>query len=108
VAGIIGAEAEAHVYFFCAGDRAFFARRLIREGLPSYRDRFSCEIFQPTFGQVRAFCALTLANEIDVSADNMENYLEKYGRYVLPLFRSQRFQHHLGPQALADCKRVFG
>jgi hypothetical protein len=108
VAGIIGAKAETHVYFFCACDRAFFARRLIREDIPSYRDRFSSTIFQPSFEQVQAFCAITLANEIDVSANDMEGYLERYGRYVLPIFRSQRFQSYLGSPARTDCKRVFG
>ncbi len=107
VAGIIGGQAEAHVYFFCACDRAFFARRLVRDDQPSYRDRFSSTIFQPTFEQIHAFCALTVANEIDVSANDREGYLEKYGHYVLPLFRSPRFQRYLGPRALADCKLVF-
>lgn len=108
VAGIIGVEAERHVYFFCACDRAFFAPQLVHEDYPTYRDRFRSTTFQPTFWQIHAFCTLTLANEIDVSGNDREGYLKKYGRYVLPMFRSSRFQRYLRPLALAECRQVFG
>jgi hypothetical protein len=108
VAGVIGADAESHVYLFCACDRAYLARRLVCEECPSFRDRFTKQTFVTTPAQLQAFCTVTIANDIDVSAPDRAGYLQKYGRYVLPLFRSANFQRHLKPAALAACQRVFG
>lgn len=108
VVGLIGSEAEHLVYFYAACDRAYFYPRLARDKQPSFKDRFTEAVIQPDGATVLAFCELTLANELDVALPDQMSYLARYGRYVLPLFRSERFRESLSPQARAECLQYFG
>jgi pimeloyl-ACP methyl ester carboxylesterase len=60
--GLIGQEAEAIVYAYCALDRAAFVSA---EGA-ELRDRFSGEHWTPTQRMQRQLAELTAANELDV------------------------------------------
>jgi hypothetical protein len=83
---------EGIVYFYVACDRTYFYPRLARDQPPSFRDRFTDAVFQPGGAQIVTFCERTLANELDVALPDQESYLARYGRYTLPLFRSERFR----------------
>jgi hypothetical protein len=107
VARLIGSEAEQLVYFYAACDRAYFYPRLARDKPPSFKDRFTDAVTYPDRAQVLAFCELTLANEIDVALPDQASYLARYGRYVLPLFRSEPFRESLSQQARAECLQYF-
>ncbi len=108
VAGLIGSEAERLVYFYAACDRAYFYPRLAREKAPSFKDRFTDAVTYPDSAHLIAFCELTLANELDVALPDQAGYLARYGRYVLPLFRSGPFRESLSQQARTECLQYFG
>jgi Domain of unknown function (DUF6817) len=107
VAAIIGREAEAIVYFYCACDRMYFYPRLAKQDTPEVRDRFTGEVHIPSAGTVKFFCELTIANEIDVCAPDPAGYRSKYGHYVMPLFTSTRFKRNLTNPAVMECERYF-
>lgn len=86
VAALIGAQAEAAIYFYCACDRPFCYRQLATRDAPLWRDRFTGTVSQPPAAQLAAFCDLTLANEIDVARHD-----RTYWPLYVPLFRSARF-----------------
>ena len=107
ISQIIGGEAEHLVYVYAACDRSYFYPRLRQEDRPSFRDRFSGTIFFPELSVLSGFCELTAANELDVAFANCTGYLEKYGRYVLPLFASSKFRSLLSRSARDACIKCF-
>jgi hypothetical protein len=108
VAEIIGKEAEAMVYLYGACNRALTYPQICRSEEPVFHDRFSMEIHVPSIQERRSFAELTVANEIDVAAPNLEDYLAKFGQYVLTLFHSPRFRRLLSQSARRECVRYFG
>jgi hypothetical protein len=107
IATIIGQEAEHLVYVYAACDRGFFYPRLRQEDRPSYKDRFCGAVFILEEYLLKGFSEITLANELDVASPNVTEYVEKYGRYVLPLFRSSKFLALLSPGARDECVQCF-
>jgi hypothetical protein len=66
VARIIGEEAERAVHMFCACDRKHFHTSLENEGHPEYRDRITGEGRRLEPDEVRDFCEIFLADQLDI------------------------------------------
>lgn len=95
---IIGAEAEAVVYFYASCDRGATYPTLDAPEV-TFRDRFAGETFHPTHQQLSDFAELTAANELDiirVSAD----FRDKHGAAILRLLN--RLDRWLSPSARAS------
>jgi hypothetical protein len=103
ISNVIGVEAETLVYIYAACDRTYFYPRLRREDRPEFKDRFSVKTSYLEEQVLRNFCELTIANELDVALPDLNGYIDKYGRYVLPLFGSDRFQSLLSSAAKQEC-----
>lgn len=69
---LIGARAEALVYFYASCDRGYTYPRLGTDQRPTFRDRFTGAESDPAEDDLRAFLAVTAANELDVFAHNAE------------------------------------
>jgi uncharacterized protein DUF6817 len=80
LAGVIGAEAEALVYFYASCDRAFFYPQLeapdTAPGDLAFRDRFAGTEVAVGVEQVRQFVDLTYANETELAASSPGGPLE--------------------------------
>lgn len=68
IAAIIGAEAEAIVYLYGACDRGVFHPRIGGAERLRFADRFARSEYSITEAQLRDFCELTLANEIELAS----------------------------------------
>jgi len=82
---VIGATAEAIVYFYASCDRAMFLPQLGRHEPPRFRDRFTRAEFHPDSGMVRQFVELTFANELDIAAHSPA-FAHVYGFRLVELF----------------------
>ena len=67
VADVIGAEAERLAYLFGACDRDQFHPRIGTPAQLRFSDRFSGAEYAITPGELRDFCELTVANELELS-----------------------------------------
>ena len=85
VAAVIGAEAEALVYFYAACDRRYTYQQIVSEAQPRYRDRFSDETYVPKRSLLASFCELTLANELEIVSKNNEDR-ERFRPFYVRLF----------------------
>ncbi|MQY08091.1 hypothetical protein ACRB68_61970 [Actinomadura sp. RB68] len=94
LANVIGDEAEQIVYFYASCDRAFSYPRLANGG--EFRDRFNGTTSVPPESGLRDFAEITVANELDVLAENAD-LRARYGPKLLALFAS--WQHLLSPAA---------
>jgi hypothetical protein len=63
---VIGAAAEAIVYFYASCDRGAFLPQLGRRHPPRFRDRFTNTELTPPPEMLRQFVELTFANELDL------------------------------------------
>ena len=106
IANVIGDEAEALVYIYAACDRAYFYPQLRRDDRAEFKDRFTGRTSYLDAPLMKHFCELTIANELDVALPNVEAYLDNYGRYVLPLFSSDRYQSLLSSNAKLECRQI--
>ncbi|MFE0249442.1 DUF6817 domain-containing protein [Streptomyces sp. NPDC059010] len=97
--GIIGAEAEAIVYFYASCDRKVSYPVLADPDSP-FRDRFTGGSHTPDPGLRRDFAELTAANELDL-ADHDPAFRERYGADLFALFT--RFRPLLSRAAWTDC-----
>jgi hypothetical protein len=102
LAGIIGREAEAIVYFYASCDRA--------AGYPTpaepharFHDRFTGSRQVPDPRLLRDFAELTAANELDL-ADHDPAFRKRWGPDLLDLFA--RFRPLLSRAAWDDCRRI--
>jgi hypothetical protein len=68
VAEIIGAEAEAIVYRYCSCDRDSVWPRIGEAPPLSFEDRFAGETVLMPESELREFCELTAANELQIAA----------------------------------------
>ncbi|MFE3500175.1 DUF6817 domain-containing protein [Kitasatospora sp. NPDC059160] len=69
---LLGDRAEAIVYLYASCDRAAVYPRLGRDETPLFHDRFTGEDHTPPEEDLRAFLAITAANELDVFVHNAE------------------------------------
>ena len=98
IAAIIGAEAEAMVYLYCACDRDAVYPNFGNPDGVEFRDRFTDEVFELSAQQASAFCELTVANELELMSLN-EAYRKKHIEDYRELFDSMKA--HLSEQAIA-------
>ena len=90
VADIIGAEAEAIVYRYCSCDRAKFWPRVGTAAPPlPFEDRFTGETIPLPEDELREFCELTAANELQIAAGE-PGFREKNREVFTSLFRRMR------------------
>src|SRR5262245_37323494 len=82
---LIGADAEATVYFYAACDRAHVYPLLGRDDRPLFRDRFTGEAHEVDSARLRDFVDLTVANELDVLSHSAE-MLARHGAALAELF----------------------
>ncbi|GAA2005251.1 hypothetical protein GCM10009838_84320 [Catenulispora subtropica] len=94
---VIGARAEELVYLYASCDRGVTYPRLGTERRPVFRDRFTRVEFDPGEGDLRAFLAVTAANEFDV----FEHNAELRRQYEAGLVRMLRRVAGLLPRAVA-------
>ncbi len=105
IADIIGGEAEAQVYLYCACDRDEFWPKIGVESPLVFRDRFTHESFEINETQLRNFCELTIANENDISSQNDE-FMARVHDNHRDLFA--RMQPWVSQAATEDAKRLYG
>lgn len=105
VAALIGDEAEALAYLYCACDRGRFYPRI--GGAEQYRfvDRFMAQEYAIVPAQLRDLCELVLANELEL-AGRSEDFRARYGAPLAALFRRMRGQ--VGAAGYAHFERVLG
>ena len=89
IAGIIGKRAESIVYLYCACDRDFFWPQFGKSEPLVFKNRFNEESFQPSTEQVKDFCELTVANELEIAQGN-SGFIEQSGAFLLALFTNMR------------------
>lgn len=87
IAGIIGKAAEEIVYLYCACDREYFWPQFANSNHPEYKDRFTGRLFQPEPHQLREFCELTVANELEIANDN-QPFIDQHGQGLYILFKN--------------------
>ncbi|PYC69148.1 hypothetical protein C7C46_28270 [Streptomyces tateyamensis] len=95
LAELIGDRAEALVYLYASCDRALSYPRLGESGRPLFLDRFTGSEHRVEAEELRAFLAITAANELDVFAHNAE----LAARYGAALHRLLAPLHDLLPPA---------
>jgi hypothetical protein len=64
---IVGAEAEAIVYFYASCDRRYLYPQIERGAPVEFRDRFGEAVFVPDGALFRSFLELTFANELELA-----------------------------------------
>lgn len=99
LAAVIGAEAEALVYFYAACDRRS-SYPTLADPDAAYRDRFTGRTFTPDLGMRRDFAELSAANELDIARIDPA-FREAAGADLLTLFT--RLRPLLSRSAWTDC-----
>lgn len=89
IADIIGTAAEDIVYRYCACDREYVWPQFSVSAHPEFRDRFTGLVCQLTDRQLRDFCELTVANELEIAAGNVE-FVDTHGQPLYTLFTNMR------------------
>ncbi|MDH6706543.1 hypothetical protein P3T27_003270 [Kitasatospora sp. MAA19] len=102
---LIGPRAESLVYLYASCGRAAVYPRLGRDERPLFHDRFTGSDHTPPEEDLRAFLALTAANELDVLAHNA-GLATRYGPGLYELFA--RTRDLLPAPAWAYCVRQIG
>ena len=107
LADLIGDRAEALVYLYASCDRGATYPRLGTGRPPAFRDRFSGAEFDPPGDDLRAFLAVTAANELDVFIHNAElkrqhgaaflRFLERLAPLLTPAITTtlKQFESHV-------------
>ncbi|WP_405922206.1 DUF6817 domain-containing protein [Streptomyces sp. NBC_00122] len=104
LAAVIGAEAEAVVYFYASFDRAA-SYPVLGEGESAVRDRFTGLVHSPAPQLRRDFAELSAANELDLARTDPA-FREAWGGELLSLFG--RFRGLLSEPAWRECQAVLG
>lgn len=89
IARIIGEEAEEIVYLYCACDRDYFWPQFARSNNPEYKNRFTGQLFYISSQQLKEFCELTVANELEIAQEN-QAFIDAHGDGLYALFKSMR------------------
>ncbi|RKT08728.1 hypothetical protein BX285_7093 [Streptomyces sp. 1114.5] len=105
LAELVGLPAEALVHLYASCDRAATYPRLGTDERPLFRDRFTGDDHTPTDEDLRAFLAVTAANELDVLAHNAE-LATRHGPALYGLFA--RVDDLLPPTAWQACIDLLG
>ncbi len=99
---MIGAEAEALVYFYASCDRNASCPPL-DDADPAFRDRFTGRTLAPNLGLRQDLTELSAANELDIARVDPA-FHERWGPDLLVLFT--RLRMLLSPPAWKDCHTV--
>ncbi|HLX26961.1 MAG TPA: hypothetical protein VKV24_00540 [Casimicrobiaceae bacterium] len=105
VAALIGDEAESLAYLYGACDREQFHPRI---GTPSQRlfpDRFANAQYSISDAQLRAFCEITIANEVELACAN-SRFAMRHAHELAELFA--RTRPLATEAAYAMAREVFG
>jgi len=96
ISAIIGGDAEALVYLYCSCDRDYVFPQFGNAETIQFLDRFSGSLFVLSKEQANRFCALTVANELELvhASDEFKN---KHGLELLALF--ERMDRYLSLEA---------
>lgn len=105
IANIIGDEAEQIVYFYCACDRDYVWQQFPNAGDLIFRDRFTGNSYKPTDPQLRVFCELTAANELQI-ANQSSAFANEHGAGLYKLLKSM--QYYLSDDALSSLETTLG
>jgi hypothetical protein len=89
IAKLIGSDAEALVYLFCACDREHFYPRIGTTEQHRFTDRFRGEELILSDEQLCALCEITLANELQIAAESA-TFRQQYGAELSELFERMR------------------
>jgi len=103
IISIIGKDAEAMVYLYCACDRAVVYPNFRNQDAVEFKDRFTNEVFVMSEQQASAFCELTVANELELISLN-DAYGAKHRVTLLELFDSMK--KYLSKEAIEAYKSV--
>ncbi len=102
---IIGEQSENIVYTYCACDRDLFWPQIGNDANPLFLDRFTGQKYHLSFQELKWFCELTVANELEIANDNNE-FIKKYGPSLKPLFL--RMKPYISKQAVSHVDIIFG
>lgn len=105
IASIIGKEAEQIVYLYCACDRDYFWPQFANSSNPEFKNRFTGQVFELNQQQLKEFCELTAANELEIANGN-QDFVNKYGRGLYTLFKNM--QRYLSSNAILSVEAVLG
>ncbi|HJD82856.1 DUF6817 domain-containing protein [Kitasatospora aureofaciens] len=86
---VVGERAEALVYLYASCGRTAVYPRLGRDEVPLFHDRFTGRDHTPPEEDLRAFLAITAANELDVFTHNAE-LADRYGPVLYELLSRNR------------------
>ncbi len=98
IARIIGDEAEAMVYLFCACDRDVVYPNFRNQAAVEFKNRFTNEAFPMSGEQASALCEMAVANELELMSLN-DAYKAKHRAEYLELFDSMK--PHMSKRAVA-------
>lgn len=104
IASVIGDEAEAVVYCYCACDREHFFKQIGVSTPPVYRDRFTGKTRYLNAKELRDFCELTAANESELGLAGGD-FLDQHGEALGRLFL--RMTPHLSAGAKLATRQIF-
>ena len=85
IARIIGSDEEALVYLYCSCDRDYVFPQFGKVLEIQFKDRFTDSIFKLEGRRLKAFCELTVANELELVYSNQE-FKHTYGTELFELF----------------------
>lgn len=94
---VISIDAEALVYLYCSCDREYVFEKKIASLPIQFKDRFTGETFTLTASQARAFCELTVANELELIIASDE-FAAQYGAELFTLF--ENIEYYLSDRAI--------
>jgi hypothetical protein len=96
IALLIGRDAESIVYTYCACDRAFLWPQIGTRGAVEFRDRFTHQKREMGGNELRPFCELTCANELELAISDT-GFANGVGKEIGRVFR--RWGDYLTPLA---------
>ena len=89
ISQVIGSDAEALVYLYCACDRDYFWPQIGVTSTPEFKNRFTNQLLYLSSQQLRDFCELTVANEIEIAIDN-PSFVKEHGESLYSTFVNMR------------------
>jgi hypothetical protein len=104
IASLIGVDAEAIVYAYCACDRRVVWPRIGVEKVVQFRDRFTGGNHVIEGRPLRAFCELSCANELELAYSDPA-FVGRTGAYLAPLFR--QWSPFLSQAAIGALEQIY-
>ncbi|MBA2649048.1 MAG: hypothetical protein H0U75_05500 [Legionella sp.] len=102
---IIGNKAERIVYTYCACNRDFFWPQIGIKTNPIFEDRFTGDKYYLSLNELKEFCELTVANELEIAKNN-HAFIKKYKQSLGGLFH--RMKPYISILATKSSEEIFG